>query len=150
MYAMRTSYPGPFRECEHAVLWFFFESCRKWSVDKTKPEKINNVQWQTFTALADFLSVSSEPCSFFIKSYDPSENHRNSCHVFWLKCWGALGHVRLQKWSQRCGRLVDRLYAVQNLLCYCVMHGTDKISLVNYSKCLHIIDFATIWILPSI
>ena len=28
VYATRTSYPGPFRECERAVLSFFFESCR--------------------------------------------------------------------------------------------------------------------------
>ena len=35
---------------------------------------------QTVAALADFLSVSSEDCSFFIESYDPSENQRNSCH----------------------------------------------------------------------
>ena len=29
---------------------------------------------QTVAALADFLSVSSERCLSFIKSYDPSEN----------------------------------------------------------------------------
>ena len=37
---------------------------------------------QTVAALADFLSIWSERCSFFIKSYDPSENQRNSCQVF--------------------------------------------------------------------
>ena len=49
VYAKRTSYPGPFRECERAVLSFFFESCRKWSVDNSKAEKINNAQLQSYT-----------------------------------------------------------------------------------------------------
>ena len=48
----------------------------------------------------------------------------------------------------RCDGLVHRLYAVQDFLCYCVTHRTDKkqVSLKNCSKCLYIIDFATIYI----
>ena len=47
------------------------------------------------------------------------------------------GCVRPQKWSPRCDGLVDWLYAVQELLCYCVMHRTDKIqvSMENCSVC---------------
>ena len=60
--------------------------------------------------------------------------------------------IPTQKWSPRCDGLVHRLYAVQDSLCYCVMHRTDKIqvSLKNCSKCLCIIDFTTIYILASI
>ena len=47
------------------------------------------------------------------------------------------GCVRPQKWYPQCDGLVDWLYAVQELLCYCVMHRTDKIqvSMENYSVC---------------
>ena len=57
---------------------------------------------QTVAALTDFLSVSSEPCSFFIKSYDSSENQRNSCQVFSLKCRGALGRISIFEKNNVC------------------------------------------------
>ena len=45
--------------------------------------------------------------------------------------------IPTQKWYPRCDGLVDWLYAVQKLLCYCVMHRTDKIqvSMENCSVC---------------
>ena len=46
--------------------------------------------------------------------------------------------IPTQKWSPRCDGLVDWLYAVQDLMCYYIMHCNDKIqvSVENCSKCL--------------